>query len=139
MIELYTKFAHPERVGQRPQLEPKAEARPGLPARVLRCCCRADPSRGAVQQPALPRMRLGRTLVEELARRNVVSKVRSFAGGRTKAGGSYRMGALAHFLKNRFYIGEVVVCWPAPSMDLDANSRVTRPPIPTKAATLLIG
>jgi site-specific DNA recombinase len=47
-------------------------------------------------------------LAEELARRNIVSKVRSFATGRTKGGGQYSVGALAHFLKNRFYIGEVV-------------------------------
>jgi site-specific DNA recombinase len=47
-------------------------------------------------------------LAEELARQNIVSKVRSFATGRTKGGGPYSVGALAHFLKNRFYIGEVV-------------------------------
>jgi len=47
-------------------------------------------------------------LAEELARRNIVSKVRSFASGRVKGGGRYGVGALAHFLKNRFYIGEVV-------------------------------
>jgi site-specific DNA recombinase len=47
-------------------------------------------------------------LAEELARRNIVSKVRTFASGRTKGGGPYSVGALAHFLKNRFYIGEVV-------------------------------
>jgi site-specific DNA recombinase len=47
-------------------------------------------------------------LAEELARRNIVSKVRTFANGRAKGGGPYSVGALAHFLKNRFYIGEVV-------------------------------
>jgi site-specific DNA recombinase len=47
-------------------------------------------------------------LAEELARRNVVSKVKTFANGRAKGGGPYSVGALAHFLKNRFYIGEVV-------------------------------
>jgi site-specific DNA recombinase len=47
-------------------------------------------------------------LAEELARRNIVSKVRTFASGRAKGGGPYSVGALAHFLKNRFYIGEVV-------------------------------
>jgi hypothetical protein len=47
-------------------------------------------------------------LAEELARRNIVSKVRAFATGRAKGSGPYGMGALAHFLKNRFYIGEVV-------------------------------
>jgi site-specific DNA recombinase len=45
-------------------------------------------------------------LAEELTRRDIVSKVRTFAS--TKGGGPYSVGALAHFLKNRFYIGEVV-------------------------------
>jgi hypothetical protein len=47
-------------------------------------------------------------LAEELARRNILSKVRTFASGRVKGGGPYSVGALAHFLRNRFYIGEVV-------------------------------
>jgi site-specific DNA recombinase len=47
-------------------------------------------------------------LAEELARRNIVSKVRTFTSGRAKGGGPYSVGALAHFLNNRFYIGEVV-------------------------------
>jgi DNA invertase Pin-like site-specific DNA recombinase len=47
-------------------------------------------------------------LAEELARRKIMSKVRSLASGRTKGGGPYSVGALAHFLKNRFYLGEVV-------------------------------
>jgi site-specific DNA recombinase len=47
-------------------------------------------------------------LAEELSRRSIVSKVKTFANGRTKGGGPYSVGALAHFLKNRFYIGEVV-------------------------------
>jgi site-specific DNA recombinase len=47
-------------------------------------------------------------LTEELARRKIVSKVRTVANGRTQGGGPYSVGALAHFLKNRFYIGEVV-------------------------------
>jgi hypothetical protein len=46
-------------------------------------------------------------LAEELARRNIVSKVRIFASGSVKGGGPYSVGALAHFLKNHFYIGEV--------------------------------
>jgi site-specific DNA recombinase len=37
-----------------------------------------------------------------------VSKVRNVANGRTQGGGPYGVGALVHFLKNRFYIGEVV-------------------------------
>jgi site-specific DNA recombinase len=47
-------------------------------------------------------------LAEELGRRNIVSKVRTFSSGRSKGGGQYGVGALAHFLRNRFYIGEVV-------------------------------
>jgi site-specific DNA recombinase len=47
-------------------------------------------------------------LAEELARQKIVSKVRTIANGRTQGGGQYSVGALAHFLKNRFYIGEVV-------------------------------
>jgi site-specific DNA recombinase len=47
-------------------------------------------------------------LAEELARRKIMSKVQRRASGRTRGGGPYSVGALAHFLKNRFYIGEVV-------------------------------
>jgi site-specific DNA recombinase len=47
-------------------------------------------------------------LAQELARRDIVSKVRTYSSGRTRGGGRYGVGALAHFLKNRFYIGEVV-------------------------------
>ncbi len=47
-------------------------------------------------------------LAEELTRRKIISKVKTFANGRVKGGGPYSVGALAHFLKNRFYIGEVV-------------------------------
>jgi site-specific DNA recombinase len=47
-------------------------------------------------------------LAEELARRKIMSKLQRYASGRTKGGGPYSVGALAHFLKNRFYIGEVV-------------------------------
>jgi hypothetical protein len=47
-------------------------------------------------------------LAEELGRRNIVSKVRTFASGRSMGGGRYGVGALAHFLKNRFYVGVVV-------------------------------
>src|SRR6266403_2048306 len=48
-----------------------------------------------------------RALAEELGRRNIASKVRTFASGRSKGGGRYSVGALAHFLKNRFYVGDV--------------------------------
>jgi site-specific DNA recombinase len=37
-----------------------------------------------------------------------MSKVQKSASGRTRGGGPYSVGALAHFLRNRFYIGEVV-------------------------------
>jgi site-specific DNA recombinase len=47
-------------------------------------------------------------LAEALARRKILSKVRATANGRSQGGGPYSVGSLAHFLKNRFYIGEVV-------------------------------
>jgi len=43
-------------------------------------------------------------LAEELARRNILSKIRTFASGRVKGGGPYSVGSLVYFLKNRFYI-----------------------------------
>jgi site-specific DNA recombinase len=46
-------------------------------------------------------------LAEELGRRNIASKARTFASGRSTGGGRYGVGALAHFLKNRFYVGDV--------------------------------
>src|SRR5260370_33202808 len=46
-------------------------------------------------------------LAEELGRRNIASKARPFASGRSKGGGRYRVRALAHFLKNSFYVGDV--------------------------------
>jgi site-specific DNA recombinase len=36
------------------------------------------------------------------------AKLKTCSSGRTRGGGRYGVGALAHFLKNRFYIGEVV-------------------------------
>jgi hypothetical protein len=47
-------------------------------------------------------------LAEELTRRKILSKVRTIANGRTRGRRPYSVGALAHFLKNRFYIGDVV-------------------------------
>src|SRR5258705_1527598 len=46
-------------------------------------------------------------LAEELGRRNIASKVRTFSSGRSKGGGGNSVGAPAHFLKNRFYVGDV--------------------------------
>src|SRR5260221_9768636 len=49
-----------------------------------------------------------RALAEDLDRRGIRSKPRRLSDGRTIGGGRFGVGALAHLLKNRFYIGEVV-------------------------------
>jgi site-specific DNA recombinase len=49
-----------------------------------------------------------RALAEELDRQGIRSKPRRLSNGRTVGGGGFGVGALAHLLKNRFYIGEVV-------------------------------
>jgi Recombinase len=49
-----------------------------------------------------------RALAEDLDRRGIRSKPRRLSHGRTVRGGRFGVGALAHLLKNRFYIGEVV-------------------------------
>src|SRR5215211_1823183 len=49
-----------------------------------------------------------RALAEELDRQGIRSKRRRLSNGRTVGGGRFGVGALAHLLKNRFYIGEVV-------------------------------
>ena len=49
-----------------------------------------------------------RALAEDLDRRGIRSKPRRLSNGRTIGGGCFSVGALAHLLKNRFYIGEVV-------------------------------
>jgi site-specific DNA recombinase len=49
-----------------------------------------------------------RALAEELDRQGIRSKPRRLSNGRTIGGGRCGVGALAHLLKNRFYIGEVV-------------------------------
>jgi site-specific DNA recombinase len=49
-----------------------------------------------------------RALAEDLDRRGIRSKSRQLATGRTIGGGRFGVGALAHLLKNRFYLGEVV-------------------------------
>jgi site-specific DNA recombinase len=49
-----------------------------------------------------------RLLAEDLDRRGIRSKPRRLSTGRTVGGGPFGVGALAHLLKNRFYIGEVV-------------------------------
>jgi site-specific DNA recombinase len=49
-----------------------------------------------------------RALAQDLDRRGIRSKPRRRSNGRTVGGGRFGVGALAHLLKNRFYIGEVV-------------------------------
>ena len=49
-----------------------------------------------------------RALAEDLDCRGIRSKPRRLSNGRTIGGGRFGVGALAHLLKNRFYIGEVV-------------------------------
>jgi site-specific DNA recombinase len=47
-------------------------------------------------------------LAEDLDREGIRSKPRRLSNGRTIGGDRFGVGALAHLLKNRFYIGEVV-------------------------------
>jgi hypothetical protein len=49
-----------------------------------------------------------RPLAEELDRQGIRSKPRRLSNGRTVGGARFGVGALAHLLKNRFYIGEIV-------------------------------
>src|SRR5947207_6115856 len=49
-----------------------------------------------------------RLLAQDLDRREIRSKPRRLSNGRTIGGERFGVGALAHLLKNRFYIGEVV-------------------------------
>jgi site-specific DNA recombinase len=47
-------------------------------------------------------------LIEELDRRGIRTKSHALADGRVRGGIRFGVGSLAHLLKNRFYIGEVV-------------------------------
>jgi site-specific DNA recombinase len=47
-------------------------------------------------------------LMAELCERHIVTKVRSLKTGRTVGGIPFTRGPLAHLLRNRFYVGEVV-------------------------------
>jgi site-specific DNA recombinase len=47
-------------------------------------------------------------LMADLRERGIITKVRSLKTGRTIGGIPFTRGPLAHFLRNRFYIGEVV-------------------------------
>src|SRR5205809_7062317 len=46
-------------------------------------------------------------LMADLRERGIVTKARSLKTGRTVGGIPFTRGPLAHFLRNRFYIGEV--------------------------------
>jgi DNA invertase Pin-like site-specific DNA recombinase len=48
------------------------------------------------------------TLIAELDRRGVRTKTNGLANGTARGGNRFGVGALAHLLKNRFYVGEVV-------------------------------
>jgi site-specific DNA recombinase len=48
-----------------------------------------------------------RLLAADLDKSGIKSKIRNLSGGRTSGGGRLGVGALSHFLKNRFYIGEI--------------------------------
>jgi hypothetical protein len=47
-------------------------------------------------------------LIIDLRQRGIVTKVRSVKAGRTIGGIPFTRGPLAHLLRNRFYLGEVV-------------------------------
>jgi hypothetical protein len=47
-------------------------------------------------------------LMADLPERGIVTKVRSLKSGRTVGGIPFTRGPLAHFLRNRFYVGEVI-------------------------------
>jgi site-specific DNA recombinase len=49
-----------------------------------------------------------RSLSDDLTHRGIRSRLRRLSNGRTVGGARFGVGALAHLLKNRFYIGEVV-------------------------------
>jgi site-specific DNA recombinase len=49
-----------------------------------------------------------RALAEDLDRRGIRTKPRALANGRSHGGIRFGVGPLAYFLKNRFYVGEVV-------------------------------
>jgi site-specific DNA recombinase len=47
-------------------------------------------------------------LAPDLERSGIRTRQRSLASGRIIGGGAFGVGGLAHLLRNRFYIGEVV-------------------------------
>jgi DNA invertase Pin-like site-specific DNA recombinase len=47
-------------------------------------------------------------LLDDLRKRKIITKVRALSTGRTIGGIPFTRGSLAHLLRNRFYIGEVV-------------------------------
>src|SRR5437764_5613051 len=72
---------------------------------------RVVPAEAEAVRPSFARyleLASARALAEDLDRRGIRSKPRRLSDGRTIGGGRLGVGALAHPLKNRFYIGEVV-------------------------------
>jgi DNA invertase Pin-like site-specific DNA recombinase len=49
-----------------------------------------------------------RTLIEDLDRRGIRTRRQTLSNGQTRGGIRFGVGALAHLLQNRFYIGEIV-------------------------------
>jgi hypothetical protein len=91
---------------------PIAVARPGTPragAGVDKKIVVVAAEAAAVRTIFARYLELGsvRLLAEDLDRRGIRSKPRRLSTGRTIGGGRFGVGALAHLLKNRFYIGEV--------------------------------
>jgi site-specific DNA recombinase len=93
-------------------------------------------------------------LMADLRARGIVTKLRSLKTGRTIGGIPFTRGPLAHFLRNRFYIGEVVYkgeVFPGEQpaiLDRDLFETVqaklnaqrnNRPAVRTNSSSLLIG
>jgi len=47
------------------------------------------------------------SLAEVLEHKKIRTKIRPLSGGKTRGGGPFGVGALAHLLRNRFYVGEI--------------------------------
>ncbi|MFX8891341.1 recombinase family protein, partial [Acinetobacter baumannii] len=47
------------------------------------------------------------SLAEVLKQKGIRTKIRPLSNGEKRGGGPFGVGALAHLLRNRFYIGEI--------------------------------
>src|SRR5437868_1935881 len=47
------------------------------------------------------------SLAEALEHKGIRTKIRPLSGGKSRGGGPFGVGALAHLLRNRFYVGEI--------------------------------